>query len=119
MLFIEDPCRLGPGFFMKRGVERAALRPGNHTPPCKCQSERSFPESLEPPWWARGSGGGVSGKMLTEDAWAAGAKLPSEQELGRQLGVGRSTVREALRVLGHLGIVQSGSGPGTSRVHPG
>jgi DNA-binding FadR family transcriptional regulator len=56
---------------------------------------------------------GVMRKMLSEDAWSAGAKLPSEQELGRQLGVGRSTVREALRVLGHLGIVESRSGLGT------
>ena len=51
--------------------------------------------------------------MLSEDAWAPGTKLPSEQELSRQLGVGRSTVREALRVLGHLGIVESRSGLGT------
>lgn len=52
-------------------------------------------------------------KMLKEDAWAAGSKLPSEQELSRQLGVGRSTVREALRVLGHLGLVESKTGLGT------
>ena len=56
---------------------------------------------------------GAMRKMLSEDAWSPGAKLPSEQELGRQLGVGRSTVREALRVLGHLGIVKSRSGLGT------
>ena len=51
--------------------------------------------------------------MLSEEAWASGSKLPSEQELSRQLGVGRSTVREALRVLGHLGLVESKSGLGT------
>lgn len=50
--------------------------------------------------------------MLTE-TWTVGSKLPSEQELSRQLGVGRSTVREALRVLGHLGLVESRSGLGT------
>ncbi|MDI4233549.1 FadR/GntR family transcriptional regulator [Bradyrhizobium sp. 31Argb] len=50
--------------------------------------------------------------MLTE-AWSVGSKLPSEQELSRQLGVGRSTVREALRVLEHLGLVESRSGLGT------
>jgi GntR family transcriptional repressor for pyruvate dehydrogenase complex len=55
----------------------------------------------------------VMSRMLTEEAWTVGAKLPSEQELGRQLGVGRSTIREALRVLGHLGIVESRSGLGT------
>lgn len=51
--------------------------------------------------------------MLAERAWTVGSKLPSEQELSRQLGVGRSTVREALRVLGHLGLVESRSGLGT------
>ena len=51
--------------------------------------------------------------MLSREAWAPGSKLPSEQELSRQLGVGRSTVREALRVLGHLGLVESRSGLGT------
>lgn len=56
---------------------------------------------------------GAMRRMLSEDAWAPGTRLPSEQELGRQLGVGRSTVREALRVLGHLGIVESRSGLGT------
>jgi DNA-binding FadR family transcriptional regulator len=51
--------------------------------------------------------------MLSEDAWSPGTKLPSEQQLGRELGVGRSTVREALRVLEHLGLVESRSGLGT------
>jgi GntR family transcriptional regulator, transcriptional repressor for pyruvate dehydrogenase complex len=52
-------------------------------------------------------------RMLAEEGWIAGMKLPSEQELSRQLGVGRSTVREALRVLGHLGLVEAKSGLGT------
>lgn len=56
---------------------------------------------------------GVMRRMFNEEAWLPGAKLPSEQELGRQLGVGRSTVREALRVLGHLGLVEARSGLGT------
>jgi DNA-binding FadR family transcriptional regulator len=56
---------------------------------------------------------GAMRQMFNEDAWRPGAKLPSEQELGRQLGVGRSTVREALRVLGHLGLVEARSGLGT------
>ena len=33
--------------------------------------------------------------------WALGAKLPGESTLGPQLGVGRSTVREAIRQ-GHI-----------------
>ncbi|WP_164738368.1 FadR/GntR family transcriptional regulator [Aquabacter cavernae] len=51
--------------------------------------------------------------MLDEEGWTPGSRLPSEHELSVQLGVGRSTVREALRVLGHLGLVQSRSGLGT------
>jgi DNA-binding FadR family transcriptional regulator len=57
--------------------------------------------------------------MLSEEGWGAGSKLPSELELSRQLGVGRSTVREALRVLGHLGLVESRSGLGTFVVDRG
>ncbi|MEH2513364.1 DNA-binding FadR family transcriptional regulator [Nitrobacteraceae bacterium AZCC 1564] len=52
-------------------------------------------------------------QMLEKDIWTAGSKLPSELELSRQLGVGRSTIREALRVLGHLGLVESRTGLGT------
>ncbi|MEW6121911.1 MAG: FCD domain-containing protein [Pseudomonadota bacterium] len=51
--------------------------------------------------------------MLDKEGWAPGTRLPSENQLSAQLGVGRSTVREALRVLGHLGLVQSRSGLGT------
>ncbi len=58
-------------------------------------------------------------KMLREDAWSSGTKLPSELELARQLGVGRSTVREALRVLGHLGVVEAKTGLGTFVVDHG
>lgn len=52
-------------------------------------------------------------RAMLSETWTVGSKLPSEQELSRQLGVGRSTVREALRVLEHLGLVESRSGLGT------
>ena len=39
---------------------------------------------------------------------AQGSALPSEQQLGQQLGVGRSTVREALRILQAQGLVSGG-----------
>ncbi|MEO1444029.1 MAG: FadR/GntR family transcriptional regulator [Chloroflexota bacterium] len=42
-----------------------------------------------------------------------GQKLPSEPELARQLGVGRSAVREALKVLQAIGVVESRRGSGT------
>lgn len=56
---------------------------------------------------------GAIRRMVAEEDWSPGTKLPSELELGRQLGVGRSTVREALRVLGHLGLIESRTGLGT------
>ncbi len=42
-----------------------------------------------------------------------GDRLPSEAEMAKSLGVGRSTLREAIRVLAHLGLVESRSGTGT------
>ncbi|GEL22716.1 hypothetical protein PSU4_16700 [Pseudonocardia sulfidoxydans NBRC 16205] len=40
-------------------------------------------------------------------------RLPVEASLARELGVGRSTVREALRVLVHAGLLESRQGDGT------
>lgn len=58
-------------------------------------------------------------KMLSKDLWPAGSKLPSEQQLARELGVGRSTIRESLRVLEHLGLIESKTGLGTYVVERG
>jgi DNA-binding FadR family transcriptional regulator len=44
--------------------------------------------------------------------WALGQKLPSEATLGPQLGVGRSTVREAIRKLAGRGVLASRQGAG-------
>jgi DNA-binding FadR family transcriptional regulator len=44
--------------------------------------------------------------------WALGAKLPGETTLGPQLGVGRSTVREAIRELAGQGVLESRQGAG-------
>ena len=45
--------------------------------------------------------------------WPIGARLPTEPELMTQLGVGRSTVREAIRTLARVGLVQVRQGDGT------
>ncbi|MFI6297105.1 GntR family transcriptional regulator [Nonomuraea sp. NPDC050790] len=44
--------------------------------------------------------------------WPVGAKLPGETTLAGQLGVGRSTVREALRALAGAGLVRPRQGSG-------
>lgn len=44
---------------------------------------------------------------------AEGEKLPSEEQLATQLGVGRRTVREALKVLETKGLVETQMGVGT------
>jgi GntR family transcriptional repressor for pyruvate dehydrogenase complex len=42
-----------------------------------------------------------------------GSRLPTEKELCERLGVGRSTLREAIRSLAFLGVVQARQGSGT------
>src|SRR5688500_2258012 len=50
---------------------------------------------------------------LRSGAYRVGDRLPSEPELGAELGVSRSTVREAVRELTALGIVEIQHGRGT------
>jgi DNA-binding FadR family transcriptional regulator len=49
---------------------------------------------------------------LLDGRLAPGDRLPPERELAVRLGVGRSSVREALRVLEVLGLVRTGTGSG-------
>jgi DNA-binding FadR family transcriptional regulator len=44
--------------------------------------------------------------------WPVGTRLPGETTLAKELGVGRSTVREALRALAGAGLVQPRQGAG-------
>ncbi|MDT2008971.1 FadR family transcriptional regulator [Rhodococcus opacus] len=44
--------------------------------------------------------------------WEVGEKLPGETTLAAELGVGRSTVREAVRMLAGLGMLESRQGAG-------
>ncbi|MGP8243142.1 MAG: FadR/GntR family transcriptional regulator [Bryobacteraceae bacterium] len=45
--------------------------------------------------------------------WKEGDRLPSERELSEQLGIGRASLREALKALELLGMVESRVGDGT------
>lgn len=51
---------------------------------------------------------------LLEGRLGPGDRLPSERDLVAQLGVGRSSVREALRVLEVMGLIRTGTGSGPS-----
>ena len=55
---------------------------------------------------------------LLDGTLAPGDHLPGERALSVELGVGRSSVREALRVLEVLGLIrtQSGSGPSSGAI---
>ena len=52
-------------------------------------------------------------QMLVTGELGPGQRLPPERTLAAQLGVGRSSVREALRVMEALGLLSThtGSGP--------
>lgn len=52
-------------------------------------------------------------EQVASGQWPVGERLPAENELARMLGVGRSTVREAVRVLVHAGILETRQGSGT------
>ena len=45
--------------------------------------------------------------------WPIGQRIPTEPELAEQLGVGRNTVREAVRALAHSGLLEVRQGDGT------
>lgn len=45
--------------------------------------------------------------------WPLGSKIPAEPELVAALGVGRNTVREAVRALEHAGLLEPRRGDGT------
>ena len=51
--------------------------------------------------------------LITAGQLKVGDRLPSERDLAKQLQVGRSTVREAIRAMESLGILQVRPGEGT------
>lgn len=51
--------------------------------------------------------------IIEEDKLIHGDKIPSERELSERLKVGRSSIREALRALEILGLIETRRGEGT------
>lgn len=51
--------------------------------------------------------------LISSGEWAVGSKIPAEPELVAALGVGRNTVREAVRALEHAGLLAPRRGDGT------
>lgn len=49
---------------------------------------------------------------IRDGQYLSGARLPTERELSDRFGVSRSVVREALKVLGAMGLVESRQGSG-------
>ncbi|MFF7453581.1 FadR/GntR family transcriptional regulator [Kitasatospora sp. NPDC008115] len=52
-------------------------------------------------------------EQLSAGVWPVGSRIPTEHELAERLGIGRNTVREAIRVLVHAGMLVSRQGEGT------
>ncbi len=51
--------------------------------------------------------------MITEGYWQPGESLPPQRELAKSLGVGMSTLREALQSLQTMGVLEMRHGEGT------
>ena len=51
--------------------------------------------------------------LITSGEWPVGKRIPAESELVARLGLSRNTVREALRSLVHLGMLEARVGDGT------
>jgi DNA-binding FadR family transcriptional regulator len=57
-------------------------------------------------------------ELISGEGLQVGDRLPSEPNLARRLGVGRSTLREAIRVLAHAGALDIKQGSGTYVARP-
>ncbi len=51
--------------------------------------------------------------QLIRGSWAEGEKIPAERELCQKLGVGRASLREALKALEIMGMIETRLGDGT------
>lgn len=52
-------------------------------------------------------------ELIRDGEWSVGARIPAEPELVEMFGVGRNTIREAVRALEHSGLLAPRRGDGT------
>lgn len=52
-------------------------------------------------------------EAVRQGEWPVGNRIPTEPELATTLGVGRNTIREAVRALSHSGLLEVRQGDGT------
>ncbi|MBC3193392.1 GntR family transcriptional regulator [Pseudonocardia sp. C8] len=84
--------------------------------PVPCSAGRDRPRGTvraRPCGGAAARAARVLRQWLSDDAWSAGERLPSEPALARQLGVSRVSVRAALAQLQSEGLVSRRHGSGT------
>lgn len=53
-------------------------------------------------------------RLIVEGHLAPGARLPGERELAREIGVSRTVIREAVRILAAKGLLETRQGIGTT-----
>jgi GntR family transcriptional regulator, transcriptional repressor for pyruvate dehydrogenase complex len=51
--------------------------------------------------------------LIASGAYAPGDKIPTEKELAERFGIGRSSVREAIKIFNYLGVLESRAALGT------
>lgn len=52
-------------------------------------------------------------ELISSGQFRAGDKIPTESELAGMFGIGRSSIREAIKVFNYLGVLQSRTAKGT------
>lgn len=52
-------------------------------------------------------------ELIASNAYAVGDKIPTEKELAERFGVGRSSIREAIKIFNYLGVLESRAALGT------
>ncbi|CAM4156999.1 FadR/GntR family transcriptional regulator [Listeria ivanovii] len=50
---------------------------------------------------------------ITNGTWEIGERIPKEADLMSQFGISRNTLREAIRALAHIGLLETKQGDGT------